>query len=117
MTGSLEEITVVLPEGPLRMLHEPMLLGKPSTASILTFLICHPDTAVTANNGERIMYSITVAVRTDVLTAFDSILETWEDRSEQLLALVHLEDEARDERPQSSSLGADDGHRCSHGRP
>lgn len=97
MAGPLEEITVVLPEGPLRMLHESMLLGIPSTASILTFLICHPDTAVTANNGERIMYSITVAVRIDVLTAFDSTLETWEDRSEQLLALVHLEDEARDE--------------------
>lgn len=43
------------------------------------------------------MYSITIAVRTDLLTAFDSTLEGWEDRSEQLLALVHLEDEARDE--------------------
>lgn len=43
------------------------------------------------------MYSVTIAVRSDVLNAFDSALDVQEDRSEQLLALVHLEDEVRDE--------------------
>lgn len=43
------------------------------------------------------MYSITVPVRSDVLAAFDSALDAHEERSEHLLALVHLEDEVRDE--------------------
>ena len=42
------------------------------------------------------MYTITADVRTDVLAAFDANLEDWEDRSEELAALIHLEDEVRD---------------------
>lgn len=43
------------------------------------------------------MYTITADVRPDVLDAFDAALEDWEDRSEELAALIHLEDEVRDE--------------------
>lgn len=43
------------------------------------------------------MYTITADVRPDVLEAFDATLEAWEDRSEELAALIHLEDEVRDE--------------------
>lgn len=43
------------------------------------------------------MYTITADVRPDVLNVFDATLEAWEDRSEELAALIHLEDEVRDE--------------------
>ncbi|MDN5806537.1 MAG: hypothetical protein L0I80_03735 [Brevibacterium sp.] len=66
-------------------------------ATTIDCLIHHDDTTITTTVGGHIMYTITADVRTDVLRAFDATLEAWEDRSEELAALIHLEDEVRDE--------------------
>ncbi|GAA1563896.1 hypothetical protein [Brevibacterium picturae] len=60
------------------------------------FFIRHPYTIVTTTGG-HLMYTLTATVRTDVLAAFDATLDGWEDRSEEVAALVQLEDEVRDE--------------------
>lgn len=79
---------------PIFSADEPLITDE---AAILAFIIRNPCTTVTTTMGGHIMYEITVAVRSDVLEAFDATLEGWEDRSEELAALVHLEDEMRDE--------------------
>jgi len=64
-------------------------------ATSIAFLIRHHDTTLTTIAGGQLMYTITVEVRPDVLDAFDGTLDAWEDRSEELAALIHLEDECR----------------------
>lgn len=65
-------------------------------ATIIDGLILHHDTTITTTSGGQLMFTITTDVREDVLTAFDATLDAWEDRSEEIAALLHLEDECRD---------------------
>lgn len=44
-----------------------------------------------------------------MLAAFDATLEDWEDRSEELAALIHLEDEVRDDGSALASADAETG--------
>lgn len=74
--------------------NEPVMTDDATT---IAFLIRHHDTTITTTAGGQLMYTITADVRPDVLEAFDATLEAWEDRSEELAALIHLEDEVRDE--------------------
>lgn len=65
-------------------------------ATIIDGLIHHHETTITTTSGGHLMYTICIETREDVLDAFDGTLDDWEDRSEELAALIHLEDECRD---------------------
>lgn len=94
-------------------MHWPIFsTGEPimtDDATIIDYLIHHDDTTITTTVGGHIMYTITADVRPDVLRAFDATLEAWEDRSEELAALIHLEDEVRDEGWSMASAESDRG--------
>lgn len=79
---------------PVYSADEPVMTDDATT---IAFLIRHHDTTLTTTAGGQLMYTITADVRPDVLDAFDATLEDGEDRSEELAALIHLEDEVRDE--------------------
>lgn len=79
---------------PVYSADEPVMTDDATTVA---FLIRHHDTTLTTTTGGQLMYTITADVRADVLEAFDATLDDWEDRSEELAALIHLEDEVRDE--------------------
>lgn len=129
MTGPLEQISVDVPDAPVRMLRESMRPGEtfeglvtallitevrhwrtdmhwpllsadesimPEDATTIECLVRHHCTTITTTVGGHLMYTIAADVRTDVLAAFDANLEDWEDRSEELAVLIHLEDEVRD---------------------
>ncbi|GAA1487269.1 hypothetical protein [Brachybacterium sacelli] len=80
-------------------LHWPVVsAGEPvmtDDAAIIHALMRGHDTTITATSG-GLMHTITADVRVDVLDAFDAALDDWEDRSEVIAALIHLEDEVRD---------------------
>lgn len=79
---------------PLFSANEPIMTDDATT---IAFLMHHHDTIITTTTGGQHVYTITADVRPDVLDAFDATLEAWEDRSEELAALIHLEAEVRDE--------------------
>lgn len=72
--------------------NEPVMTDDATT---IQRLIVHHETAITTTGG-HLMYTITTEVRDDVLTAFDASLDDWEDRNDEIAALIHLEDECRD---------------------
>lgn len=78
---------------PLESANEPLM---PTDAARVDALIHQ-----TTTEGDHTMYTITADVRADVLAAFDACLDAWEDRSEELAALIHLEDEVRAEGTES----------------
>lgn len=71
---------------------EPVMTDDATT---IQQLIVHHETAITTTGG-HLMYTITTEVRDDVLNAFDASLDDWEDRNDEIAALIHLEDECRD---------------------
>lgn len=79
---------------PVLSADEPVMTDDATT---IAFLIRHHDTTITTNAGGQLMYTITADVGADVLAGFDASLDDWEDRSEELAALIHLEDEVHDE--------------------
>lgn len=64
-------------------------------ASMIASLMRHDDTTITTTAGGHLMYTITTEAPEDLLAAFDATLDDWEDRSEEIATLIHLEDEVR----------------------
>lgn len=64
-------------------------------ATIIHALMRGHDTTITTTSG-GLMHTITADVRVDALDAFDAAQDDWEDRSEEIAALIRLEDEVRD---------------------
>lgn len=77
-------------------------------ATVIDCLVHHHETTITTTSVSQSIYTITTDVRQDVLDAFDTTLELdtfdatrkgedREDFSDEIAALIHLEDECRDE--------------------
>lgn len=71
---------------------EPIMTDE---ARLIAALMQHDDSTITTTTGGHLMYTITTEVPEDLLDAFDSTLDDWEDRSEEIAALIHLEDDVR----------------------